>query len=212
VRLSRAGLALAGLGAAALAPVLLLAPAAPSDWLASPAQRAQRHYDAGDYAAAAPLFADPLRRGNAWYRAGDFERAATAYALVPGPVGAFNLGNARLLQGDYAAAIEAYRSALAGRPGWADAGTNLAIAEARAEALRAAGEERGRPSEIGADEVVFDQEARGDSDSEERVAGEGSGESDAALRELWLRRVRTEPADFLRLRFAAQLAAGEEGR
>ncbi|HKK22462.1 MAG TPA: tetratricopeptide repeat protein [Pseudohaliea sp.] len=184
-----------------------LGPDRPRDWLASPAQQAQRLFDTGRFEAAAARFADPLRRGNAWYRAGAFERAAIAYALVTAPEGAFNRGNALLMQGDYAEAIEAYDEALGLVPGWAAAATNRAIAEARQARLAAAAKERDGASEIGADDVVFDAEA-GDRAAGEAVTDD-AGPGDEALRALWLRRVSTRPGDFLSLRFAAQLAAAD---
>ncbi len=197
----------------AIVPVLMLALAAwlgpdrPRDWLASPAQQAQRLFDAGRYAAAAARFADPLRRGNAWYRAGDFERAATAYALVPGPEGLFNRGNALLMRGDYAEAIASYDEALGLVPDWSAPATNRAIAEARQARLAAAGRERGEASELGADEVVFDAEAGDSAAGEAAVNADGPG--DEVLRALWLRRVSARPGDFLSLRFAAQLATAD---
>jgi Ca-activated chloride channel family protein len=193
----------------AAAALLRAGPERPADWLANPAQRAQWFYDRGRYDEAATLFRDPLRRGNAWYRAGDFGRAAAAYALRAAPEADFNRGNALLLGGDYDAAIEAYEAALAARPAWAAAMANRSLAVARRERLARAGEDRGRPSELGADQVVFDPDANpaaGDDDDEVAVAAS----SDAEVRALWLRRVSTRPGDFLARRFAAQLARDPE--
>ncbi|KGE04260.1 tetratricopeptide repeat protein [Pseudohaliea rubra] len=197
----------AGLVALLLALAASLGPDDPRDWLASPAQQAQRLYDADRYEAAAGRFADPLRRGNAWYRAGAFERAAGAYALAPGPEGLFNRGNALLMQGDYTGAIASYDEALSRVPGWAAPVTNRAIAAARRARLAAAGQERSEVSEIGADGVVLDAEAGAEPGGEATVDDVGS--DDEALRALWLRRVSTHPGDFLALRFAAQLAAAD---
>ena len=68
---------------------------------------------------------------------------------------------------------------------------------------------------LAADEIVIDPDApASSSESDEQVeAGVGEQMSDEELRSLWLRRVQTKPADFLRTKFAYQFAAREtDGR
>ena len=48
------------------------------------------------------------------------------------------------------------------------------------------------------------------SDGEEVVEDDGAPLTDDALREVWLRNVKTEPGDFLRAKFASQLGAREK--
>ena len=70
-------------------------------------------------------------------------------------------------------------------------------------------DEGGTGGMLGADEIVLDGSGRvANSGAEEVVEGE-SGLSDAELRAVWLRRVRNDPADFLRARFAWQLQREE---
>jgi Ca-activated chloride channel family protein len=57
--------------------------------------------------AAAVLFKDPAWRGVAEYRAGRFAEAGAAFRAA-GPGAAYNLGNALVAEGRYAAALEAY--------------------------------------------------------------------------------------------------------
>ncbi len=63
---------------------------------------------------AARLFDDPAWRGVALYRVGDVDAAAGTLAGA-GPEAAFNLGNAEVRRGAYAAALEAYDLAMAWR-------------------------------------------------------------------------------------------------
>jgi Ca-activated chloride channel family protein len=61
---------------------------------------------------------------------------------------------------------------------------------------------------IGADDVVFDKNKKpGGQDTQ--TDGE-QPLSNSAMQALWLRRVQTKPADFLRSKFAYQLSAGQQ--
>lgn len=175
-------------------------------WL-TPHQQARRHFDAGRFGEAAELFTDPLWKGAALYRDGQFEEAAGTFALVDTAEAHFNQGNAWLFNGKYPRAIESYERALELRPGWKAAGENLAIARARAAALEQKGGEMGE-QEIGADEIRFDKTKKGGQDTE-ITAGEAS--SDSTMQALWLRRVSTKPADFLRTKFRYQAEFGKGG-
>ena len=68
----------------------------------------------------------------------------------------------------------------------------------------------GTGGKLGADEIRYSKEKPAVSaDSEEIV--EGSGEvSDTEMRAMWLRRIQTKPADFLRSKFAYQHAVNEK--
>jgi len=193
--------------------LLLLLPAPANaasllDLFLTPDQQAQRLLERGEAAAAAVRFTDPMRAGVAWYRAGDFERAAASFSRLATAEAHFNRGNALILLGKYPAAIAAYEAALALRPGWQIAQENRSLAIARQTRLAPPDEVGGGTGGmLGADEIVFD--------SDGRTAGGGGGEvteesgselNELQMREMWLRRVQTRPADFLRARFARQLA------
>ncbi len=176
-------------------------------WL-TPDQQGQRDFVRGEFAAAATQFQDPMWQGAAWYRAGEFEKSAAAFARRDTADAHFNEGNARLMLGKYEAAIACYDRALAMRGDWSEAIENRALAQARAKLVEQKGGEMG-DQKIGADEIVFDSKAEKQG-QETEVAG-GDALSDKEIQALWLRRVQTRPADFLRAKFAYQLAADGEG-
>jgi Ca-activated chloride channel family protein len=177
-----------------------------------PDQQAQRLFDAGEYAAAASRFTDPMRIGTAWFRAGEFERAAAAFGQLTSVEAYFNRANALLFQGEYEQAVAAYEQALAQRPDWQPAVENRDIALARKERLAPPEDDAGGTGGmLSADEIVFDTTGRTKNVKGEQTTGGGSGASDAAMREMWLRRVETKPADFLRARFSSQLQLRQEG-
>jgi len=83
---------------------------------------------------------------------------------------------------------------------------NRALAEARQQAMAPSEDDAGGTGgKLGADEVVFDLNK--DKGSEQAMVGDrpGAGGADAEVRALWLRRLKTSPAEFLRNKFAYQL-------
>ncbi len=201
-----------------LATVLMIlgaAPGARAGWFAdlwqTQDQQAQSAFDKEDYGRAAKLFTDPMRRGVAQFRAGEFKAAAATFGRVASPEGAFNRGNALIMLGKYKEAIIAFDRALTKRPEWEEAKTNRRIAAVRAKRKEDAGEDRGGPTELGADDVVFDESAKKESggDETEDEAGAGDSLSDKEIQAMWLRRVQTRPADFLRSKFAFQYARSQ---
>ena len=176
-------------------------------WL-TPDQQGQRLMSRGQFAEAAKRFDDPLRQGVAWYRAGEFEKATQAFSRVSSPESKFNLGNAWLMLGKYDQAIASYDEALETRPDWKEAQQNRDLAAARAKLIHGTGGDLGDQRE-GADKVIFDQD-KPPSGQETEVAG-AQAMSDAAIQSIWLRHVQTNPADFLKAKFAYQQADGEAG-
>lgn len=171
----------------------------------TPEQQGQRAMQRGDFKTAAELFRHPMRQGAAWFRAGEFEQAEQAFARVATPEAEFNRGNCLLMLGKYEDAIERYDRALELRPDWEDAQVNHEIAVARAKLVKQEGGDMG-DQKIGADEIVFDKKEPGGQETET----EGNQPlSDAEMQALWLRRVQTKPADFLKHKFAYQLATGD---
>ena len=183
------------------------APCTPSGLLQTPDQRGRRLFENGDFAAAAEAFADPAWRATAQYRDGAFERAASLWAGLPGPEAAYDRGNALALLGRYEDAVAAYDRALALRPDWEDAGVNRGIAAQRAARLRFEGGEM-TGGMLEADDFVFSDDAGSQPPGETETSP--GGPTDEGTRAIWLRQVETRPGDFLRARFAYELAREEE--
>jgi Ca-activated chloride channel family protein len=167
-------------------------------------QQAQRLYDDGDFAAAAARFEDPFWKGVAAFRAGDLDLAAAQFARLDTPDAAYNLGNTFAAMGLYEEAIAAYDEALAVRP-------DLEIALENRTAVEAllAQPDPDRPPSGGSPDPTFDpDEVRVDDKADEGSMGEVAVEllSEDQIADMWLRRLQTSPADFLRWRFAMEAA------
>lgn len=188
--------------------IAVLAIFAPRDWWQTRDQQAQHLYDRGEYAAAAKLFTSPQRQGTALFRTGEFNAAADAFARVSSAQGHFNRGNALVMTGKYADAVMAYERALQLNPDWPEATHNLEIARLRAERTRREGGDM-TGGMLGADEIVFSTEKSDTQGGGDEQTDGGQTMSDLELQSLWLRRVQTNPADFLRAKFAFQLAVQE---
>jgi len=169
-------------------------------WL-TPDQQAQRSMDRGEFVDAAAGFRSPLRQGAAWFRAGEFEKAEQAFARDASADAEFNRGNCLIMQGQYSSAIERFDRALELQPGWEDATINRDIARARI--LSNEGGDMG-DQKLGADEIRFDKKKGADGQETELDGGEQL--SNASMQAIWLRRVQTKPADFLKAKFSFQLS------
>lgn len=173
-------------------------------WL-TPDQRGRVLMSEGRPAEAAEAFHDPLWRGVALFRAGKFKEAGQAFAARDTAEGAFNQGNALVMLGQYDDALKRYDRAIALRPGWPAALNNREIARIRGERKKTEGGETGNTDDK-PDEVVFDKTKKGGEDTTVEAA---MPMSDEAVRALWLKRVQTRSADFLRAKFAYQLRTPE---
>lgn len=179
-----------------------------SNFWFTPDQQGQRAFDRGEYSEAAALFQDSLWQGTAWYRAGEFKKAAQAFAYRDTPEANYNQGNAQLMLGDYQAAVACYDRVLAQKPDWREAAENRELALNRAKAIETEG---GVATEgmLGADEILFDNKKGGESQEIEEEGG--SALSNKEVQALWLNRVQTRPADFLKAKFAYQQATHDQG-
>lgn len=177
-------------------------------WL-TPDQQGQRLFRKGEFEAAAEAFEDPLWKGVAWYRVGEFQKAERQFARRDTAEAHFNRGNSLIFRGEYQGAVAAFERALEKRSGWQEAEENRDLAAARAEARKQEGGDMG-DQRLGADEIKFDNEKR-ESGQDTQVDTEQAATSND-IQALWLRRVQTNPADFLRAKFSYQQAMkGEEG-
>ena len=199
-RFGRLGLVVIGVAVVALA--LGAALAGWKQLWASPDQRGRLQFERGRYADAAASFRDPMWRGAALMRAGDFKTAAQVFGGIDTAEAAFDQGNALVMIGQYQTAVGRYDRALELRPGWDDATANRNLAQLRAKRMESPGGDAGDQRE-GADQIVYDKDANNKQGQDTDV--DSAPMSDADVRALWLKRVQTKPADFLRARFAYQL-------
>ena len=176
----------------------------------TPDQQGRRHFERGELLEAAEDFEDPLWQGMSWYRAGEFEKAAAAFARRDTPEAHFNRGNALVMRGEYDSAVAVYDRALEKRPDWREAEENRELARARGEAIKRAGGDMG-DQKLGADEIRFDNQKRDTGQDTELNTEQAASSTD--VQALWLRRVQTNPADFLKAKFSYQEAmrSGEGG-
>jgi Ca-activated chloride channel family protein len=174
----------------------------------TPNQQGSRLFEKGEYLEAAKAFQDPMWQGTALFRAGEFKDAAQTFARIDSAEGHYNQGNSWLMHGAYDMAIKSYDRALEKRSEWKEALENRNIAIARAKLTETKGGDMG-DQEIGADKIVFDKNAKNEG-QETQVTGEQPS-SNKDIQAMWLRRVQTEPADFLKAKFEYQNAAKQEG-
>ncbi len=174
----------------------------------TPDQQGHALFEQGAYAAAAAAFEDPMWQGAAWYRAGNFKQAVASFSRRETAEAFFNKGNALVMMGNYHAAARAYGEALEKQPDWKAAKENLELAKARAKLTEAKGGDLGEQQE-GADQVIFDRDQKKGEGEDTEVAGE-KAMNQAQMQALWLRRIKTNPADFLKAKFAYQLQTGGE--
>ena len=177
------------------------------DFWSTADQRGDRLVAKERFAEAAETYRDPLRAGTAWFRAKDFERAETEFMKSTRPEAHFNRGYALIMQGKYETAVEAYDAALAQRPDWPEAVINREVAALNAAKLKKEGGDM-TGGKLEADDFVFHKGKNNDKGAEDDTTGGGEELSDAALQAMWLRRVQTKPADFLRSKFAFQAQQG----
>ncbi len=126
---------------------------------------------------------------------------------LPTAEAAFLQGLAHLKSRGYRPGIIAFETALERDPDNAAAARNLEIARAILAYVERVREQSGtEEGSEGADEVVFDKEA--DGGTETRIEGQLEAKIESA--EQWMRAVDTRTEDFLRIRFALEAAKAEQ--
>jgi Ca-activated chloride channel family protein len=113
--------------------------------------------------------------------------------------------------GKYAEAIASYDHALQRRPDWPEARANRALAEARRKQLAPPTDDAGGTGgQEKADAYTFDDRPQQSSDTKEVEVVASENLSNEQVQALWLRRVQTRPADFLRAKFAYQYSRQQQ--
>jgi Ca-activated chloride channel family protein len=174
------------------------------DLFLTPDQRGRILMNHREYKKAAGIFEDPLQRGAALYRTGNFKEAAASFGQDDSAEAFYNRANALVMLGNYEQAIAGYKKALAMKPGWKEAADNLELAVLRNKRLHPPNDPSlGTDGMLKANKIVFDNQAK-NSNQKQTVSGAQQQLSDEELRAMWLRRVQTQPADFLRAKFSYQ--------
>jgi len=175
------------------------------DWFLTPDQQGQIAYDDLEFAIAGELFVDPYWRGFAKFRAGEYEESAQIFATMDSPEAALAEGMALIRSRQYRPAIAVFETALARRPNYPEAQNDLEIARAVLEFVETTREQSdtGEDTGIGADDVVFDNEANRGADSSIVVPKEDTA---PLTGDQWMSAIDTDMGDFLRSRFLLEQA------
>ncbi|TCL00762.1 Ca-activated chloride channel family protein [Shimia isoporae] len=180
------------------------------DWFLTPDQQGWRAFEAKEYARAADLFEDPYLRGVALYRSGQYEPAAEAMSRLDTAEAAFIEGMAHIKSQSYRDGVRGFERALDIDPDHAGAQQNLPVSRRIVEYVESTREQSdtGEEAGIGADDVVFDNEAARGADTE--IAATSEDAPELLSTEQWMNTVDTRTGDFLRQRFLFETAGGSE--
>lgn len=177
-----------------------------ADWFFTPDQQGRLAYERKEFDRAAALFTDPLWRGYALYKAGDYAEAVQVLNRVDSAEAAFIQGVANLRNRAYRDGIRAFETCLQRDPDYPGAAENLELAKVILEYVESTREQSdtGEDTGIGADDVVFDNEAGRGADTQMEVSEEdGPGLLTA---DQWMTTVDTRTGDFLKQRFALEVS------
>lgn len=179
------------------------------DWFLTPDQQGMIAYQNKEPALAGELFADPFWKGFAKMRAGQYGDAADIFARLDSAEAAFAQGMSHIRNREYRPAISAFEAALERRSDYPQAAHNLEIAVAILAYIESAREQSdtGEESGIGADDIVFDNEAARGTDTEAQQTDETPVVLSA---EQWMSSIDTDMGDFLRTRFLYEHREGLE--
>ncbi len=178
-----------------------------ADWFLTPDQQGQLAFNRKNYGQAAEAFADPLWRGYAQYKSGQYEEAVTTLERVDTAQAAFIQGMAQVKSRSYRPAVRSFELALDRDPDFPGAQENLETARRIVDYVETTREQSdtGEESGIGADDVVFDNEAARGTETQRDDKPEDTG-TGLLTTEQWMNTVDTRTGDFLRQRFAIEAA------
>lgn len=179
-------------------------------WLTAD-QQGRQLFEKGDYAGAALRFEDLLWKGTAFYYNKDYESAIQQFSRLETAESYFNLGNTYVHIEAYSQALESYEQALKQNPDYIEAKHNRKLVQEILNRIAQEEEKKDQRTQSGslqgADEIKMadpeDQTKREETEGEP-IELQQEMYSDEQLNEMWMRRVQTSPADFLRNKFAYQ--------
>lgn len=177
------------------------------DWFLTPDQQGRIAFEDKEYTRASELFEDPVWKGYVLYRNGKYAEAAEVFAWLPSADAAFAEGVALVKGRSYREGIAAFEKALERDPDHEAAARNLKLSRHILDYIETTREQSdtGEEAGIGADDVVYDNEAgRGTETTREY----GNGDVRPETAEQWMRTVDTRTSDFLRTRFSLEALKG----
>jgi Ca-activated chloride channel homolog len=179
------------------------------DWFLTPDQQGRLAFEDKDYTRAAGLFEDPAWKGYALYRNGKYAEAAAVFAWLPSADAAFAEGVALVKGRSYREGITAFEKALERDPAHTGAARNLKLTRHILDYIETTREQSdtGEEAGIGADDVVYDNEAGKGADTTQEY---GNKDVRPETAEQWMRTVDTRTSDFLRIRFALEVVQGSK--
>jgi len=175
-------------------------------WM-TPDQQGRYYFDNGNYDEAAKRFKDPLWKGVSYYSNENYKAAIGEFAKVNTPEGYFNLGNAYAHSKNYEEAVRNYKISIRLKPDHKEALANMELIQSLIEKKKKEEDEQeqqGDPS-FEPDEIKFDEKGKKGKKGEI----EQSMFTEEQIAEMWMRNIRTSPADFLKMKFAIQTENGE---
>jgi len=175
------------------------------DWFLTPDQQGRLAFEAKDYQRASELFQDPQWKAFSLYKLGKYEEAAEIYAWLESSNDAMGEGMSLIKSRSYREAIAAFQKAVDRDPMNTAAQSNLELSKYILDYIEKTREQSdtGEESGIGADDIVYDNEAGRGTESQQQ-----SGETMPETAEQWMRTVDTRTGDFLKSRFALENAQG----
>ncbi len=170
------------------------------DWFLTPDQQGMLAFEDKRFADAGELFEDPMWRGYAKYRAGQYEDAISIFQRLDTADAAFAQGMAEIKSRQYRPAVRSFETALIRQPDFPAATRNLEVAKAIVVYVETAREQSdtGEEAGIGADDIVFDNEAARGADTQVEAPQEDSA---PLTTDQWIQAIDTDMGDFLRSRF-----------
>ena len=158
-----------------------------------------------EYARAANAFSDPYRRGYAEYQAGHYEDATNTLAPLDSPEAVFTRAMAQVKSGQYAEAIAGFEQVLHMDADFPDADKNLQLArQILAYMQNSRGDEEEKEEQTQSDEDRYDKE------QQKEVQAPGTPTNQAPVNpEQWMSTLDTSTGEFLKQRFAAEVADGQ---
>lgn len=200
----------AGLLAPAPASAAVFDDLHPLDLFLTPDQQGRWYFERGAYAQAAAHFEDAQWKGLAYSRAGQYQAALGEFARLDTPSAYFEMGNCYARLHHYPEAIKAYDLALKGQPDFPQATANRALVQSLIPKEQQQDESE-EGTELKPDDIKWDNKRN--KGKETQLTAQQAAKMDA---DMWMRNLRTSPADFLRQKFRIQTAetgagSGEAG-